>query len=139
MDAPLQARHPAADIALSLAGAAAGGAGGYFAFVWLAGQGFYALALPGVLLGVGAGLMTRTRSLALAVTCGALALGLGVFAEWSRFPFVKDGSLVYFVTHLFDLRPLTLIFIALGGLGGVWFVWRGKKSARRPAGEHSTP
>ncbi len=112
---------PLGNLALGLAGAATGGVLGYLAFGWLAGQGFYALALPGVMLGLGAGVMPRRRSMALAVTCGVLALALGIFAEWKHFPFVKDGSLNYFVTHLFDLRPFTLIMIALGCFGGFWF------------------
>jgi len=134
MNPPLNSRHPAMDTALSLIGAAAGGVAGYFVFGWLAGQGFYALALPGVLAGVGAGLLTKVRSLPLAITCGVLAFFLGVFSEWRHFPFTKDGSFHYFVTHLFDLRPLTLIMIALGGLGGFWFVWRGRGGACAPAG-----
>jgi hypothetical protein len=35
-----------------LAGAVAGGAIGYFTFIWIARQGFYALMLPGALAGV---------------------------------------------------------------------------------------
>ena len=103
-----------------------GGALGYFIFGWLAHQGFYALALPGVMLGVGAAALARRRSIPLAVGCGFLALSLNLFAEWKNFPFVKDDSLAYFVSHLSDLRPLTKLMIAVGGFGGFWFVWRGR-------------
>ena len=102
-----------------LGGAAIGGLLGYFAFVWLLGQGFYALILPGALLGVGASL-ARNRSVALAVVCGLLALGLGVFAEWKTAPFKQDKSLVFFLTHLHENPPLTLIMLALGGLMGFY-------------------
>ena len=44
------------------------------------------------------------RSMALAVVCGVLALALGIFAEWKHFPFAKDDSFTYFVSHLLDLR-----------------------------------
>jgi len=121
MDRQPNTVSPLANAALGLAGAAVGGVLGFLAFGWLAGQGFYALALPGVLLGLGAGVLAKRRSMALAVACGGLALALGIFAEWKYFPFAKDDSLNYFVTHLFDLRPLTLILIALGGFGGFWF------------------
>ena len=57
---------------LALGGALVGGAVGYAAFFWIAGQGLYMLALPGVLVGVGAGLLP-TRSVAFAVLCGVLA------------------------------------------------------------------
>ena len=42
--------HPAVNLALGLAGAEMGGVLGYFAFDWLAQQGFFAAALPGVFL-----------------------------------------------------------------------------------------
>jgi hypothetical protein len=117
---------------LGLAGAATGGVLGYLAFGWLAGQGFYALALPGVLLGLGAAVLAKKRSMPMAVACGILALGLGVFAEWKHFPFAKDDSLKYFLTHLPDLRPLTLIMIGLGGFGGFWFA-RPAPGLRQPS------
>jgi hypothetical protein len=123
---------PVANTAFGLAGAAIGGVAGYFAFGWLAGQGFYALALPGVLLGLGAAVLAKIRSMALAVACGILALALGIFAEWKHFPFAKDDSFTYFVSHLFDLRPFTLIMIGLGGFGGFWFA-RPAPGARPPA------
>jgi hypothetical protein len=126
------------DAALSLAGAAAGGGLGYLAFGWLAGQGLYALALPGVLLGLGATVLARRRSMALAVACGVLALALGVFAEWKHFPFAKDESWSYFLAHFFDLRPLTLIMIGLGGFGGFWFA-RPKPGPQRSASSENPP
>jgi hypothetical protein len=58
---------------LVLIGAVAGGLVGYFGFLWIARQGFYALVLPGGLLGVGASLFPN-RSTALCIVCGLLAL-----------------------------------------------------------------
>jgi hypothetical protein len=124
MDAQLRPVNPLIGLGLGVAGALAGGIVGYFVFGWLAGQGFYAVALPGVLVGVGAGWFPRERSLPLAVGCGILALLLGLFAEWKHFPFVKDESFGYFITHVLDRRPFTLLMLALGAFAGFWFAWR---------------
>jgi hypothetical protein len=102
---------------ITLGGAIAGGVLGYFACFWLAGQGFYALALPGGLLGLGAGL-GKNRSVALAVLCGLVAVGLGLYTDWHLFPFAKDNSLQYYLLHVHDLSPVTLLMIAIGGAIG---------------------
>ncbi len=52
---------------------------------------------------------------------------LGCFTEWRFAPFIADDSLTYFLTHLHNLKTLTLIMIVVGGLCGYWF---GKGSAR---------
>jgi hypothetical protein len=101
-------------IVLGLLGAAVGGCVGYFAFFWIARQGFYALVLPGALLGWGAGLASRRRSTALAAICAVAGLALGIAAEWRFAPFAADASLPYFLAHLHALRPVTLLMIALG-------------------------
>jgi hypothetical protein len=101
-------------IALGLLGALAGGCVGYFAFFWIAGQGFYALMLPPGLLGIGAGLAARRRSRPLAMGCGVAGLALGLFTEWRYAPFVTDKSLAYFLTHIQELRPITLLMLAVG-------------------------
>ena len=133
------APSPLANVPLALAGAAMGGVLGYFAFGWLAGQGFYALALPGVLLGLGAGVVGKRRSMGMATVCGILAVAFGVFAEWKHFPFAKDDSLTYFVTHLFDLRPLTLIMIGLGGFAAFWFARPAAGPKQTALGGNPTP
>jgi|KBSSwiStaDraftv2_1062776.scaffolds.fasta_scaffold1203479_2 hypothetical protein len=123
--------------ARGLLGAVLGGAAGYFATGWLARQGFYAMALPGASIGLGAGLLVTKRCPGVAIVCGILALALGVFTEWSNFPFVRnarlgsDPSLGYFLRHLGNLRPLTLILIGLGTVAGYWFALGvgGKRSA----------
>src|SRR5690348_17084569 len=102
---------------LALCGALAGGTLGYFAFSWIWDQGFYALVLPGALLGFGAGIVPN-RSVLVAVVCGLLATALGVFTEYRFFPFVADHSFLYFVSHVYELKPLTLVMIAVGGLIG---------------------
>jgi len=109
------------NMARGLLGAAVGGAAGYFVTGWLARQGFYTMALPGVGVGLGAGLLVTKRCPGVAVFCGILALALGVFTEWKNFPFVRDASFGYFVRHLGELRPLTLIMLGLGTLAGYWF------------------
>jgi hypothetical protein len=107
--------------ARGLLGAALGGAAGYFVTGWLARQGFYAMALPGASIGLGAGLLVTKRCPGVAIFCGILALALGVFTEWKHFPFIRDGSLSYFIRHVGELRPLTLILIGLGTAAGYWF------------------
>ena len=102
-----------------LIGAIVGGLVGYFAFFWIARQGLYALVLPGGLLGLGASLFPN-RSTGLCILCGLLALALGLMAEWKFAPFITDGSLGYFLTHLQQLRPITLIMIAAGAFIGYW-------------------
>lgn len=107
-------------IALGLLGAAVGSAVGYFAFFWIADQGFYALPLPPAFLGLGAGLAARQRSSLLAVLCGVAGLALGLYTEWRFAPFIADDSLLYFITHVYKLKPITLILLAVG----VFFSYR---------------
>lgn len=101
-----------------LLGAVIGGAIGFYAFLWITRQGYYALALPGGLLGLGAGLCARGRSMALATICGVAALILGLYAEWRFAPFTANTSLGYFVAHIGSLQPMTLVMIALGAILG---------------------
>jgi hypothetical protein len=112
---------------LAFAGAAVGGAIGYFAFFWIAAQGFYALALPGALLGFGAGIVT-TRSIWVAVASGVAATALGIFTEFRFAPFRDDPSFGFFLANLSQLRPITLIMIALGGLIGFWVPFHRRES-----------
>jgi hypothetical protein len=111
---------PWKNLLLGLAGALAGGAVGYIAFIWIARQGFYALMLPGAAAGLGASLLVRDRSVLRGVLCGLFALGLGLFAEWRFAPFIKDPGFGYFLAHIADLQPITLLMITAGGVFGYW-------------------
>jgi hypothetical protein len=110
---------------LSAIGAVLGGALGYAAFFWIARQGFYALILPGALLGMGCGLLSQHRSSLRGVLCGLAAVALGLYTEWKFEPFVADERFGYLLTHVFQLRGLTQIMIIVGG---VLAFWMGKDS-----------
>lgn len=110
----------AKSLAIGLAGALAGGALGHFAFLWIARQGFYALMLPGALAGLGGGLFVKNKSVLRGVLCGLFAILLGLFSEWRFAPFIADPGLGYFLVHVFDLKPITLLMIAIGGVFGYW-------------------
>jgi hypothetical protein len=112
-------------LSLVLCGAVAGGMLGYFGFFWIAAQGFYALALPGGLLGLGAGIV-KNRSIVVAVSCGLTATALGVFTEWRFAPFIDDDSFAYFLAHVYQLKPITFVMILVGGLIGFWVPYRRK-------------
>jgi hypothetical protein len=110
-----------ANWSLGLIGVVVGGAIGYFGFALLVHEGYYGLLLPGSLLGLGCGALSGGRSNLLGLVCCALAALLGIFTEWRFFPFRADGSFVYFLAHLHDCTPTTLISMAAGGFFGFWF------------------
>jgi hypothetical protein len=105
---------------LGLIGAAAGGVFGYVVFHWIARQGFYALIVPGGMLGLGCNLLARHPSWPRGVACSLAALVLGFYTEWSFMPFNADGTFSYFLTHAYQLKPITLVMIAAGGLLAYW-------------------
>ncbi len=111
------------NIVIALGGACLGGVLGFFGFSLLLGQGFYALVLPGGLLGLGAGIVP-TRSILVAVVCGLAAIALGLFTQFHFFRFPDDDSLSYFLSHLGSLRPVTLLMIAVGGVIGFYVPFR---------------
>ncbi len=110
------------DVAVLL-GAVAGGVLGHVVFNWFVDQGFYALVIPGGLVGLGAGII-KPRSSWLAVASGLLALGAGLVTEWRFAPFLADESLPYFLAHLHQLKPITQLMIAIGGVIGFWVPFR---------------
>ena len=103
--------------------ACVGGVLGYVGFVLLLDRGYYALVLPGGLLGLAAGI-PRSRSLKVPALCGILGIMAGLLAEYRFAPFVADATLGYFLTHAINLQPLTLFLIGLGGLIGFWVPFR---------------
>ncbi len=117
--------------ALVLGGAVLGGVVGYFAFFWIAQQGFYGIALPGGLLGLGAGCVA-CRWRWPSVVCGVMALALTLFTEWKHAPFAKDESLSYFLMHLQDKATVKLLMIAAGTFIGFWVPFRRVESDRQP-------
>ncbi len=122
--------------ALVFGGAALGGVVGYFAFFWIAQQGFYGIALPGGLLGLGAGCVAGRWP---AVVCGVLALALTLFTEWKFAPFLKDESLSYFLLHIYEKAPIKLLMIAAGTAIGFWVPFRRVESDRRTIPTTSGP
>ncbi|NJN05748.1 MAG: hypothetical protein HC814_04365 [Rhodobacteraceae bacterium] len=73
----------------------------------------------------------RRGSLPLSIITGIAALVLGVLAEWRLAPFKTDSSLGYFLSHLHQLRPLTLIMIGIGAYVCFWMPFRaGRRQSR---------
>ena len=108
---------------LALCGAGVGGALGWWAYGWIMAQGFYSSALPGALLGLGAGVVA-TRARWLPFVCAAAALALGFLAEWHYRPFKEDESLTFFLQNAHHLKPITWIMIAFGGLVAFYVPFR---------------
>jgi hypothetical protein len=99
---------------LGVIGGIVGGVFGFVLFFWIIKQDFYAMVLPGASIGLGCGLLARHPSTARGVVCAIAALGLGLYTEWRYAPFIGDDRFSYLVTHFYQLRPITLIMIALG-------------------------
>jgi hypothetical protein len=117
---------PVVGTVLGLGGALVGAFLGYLLFVAIAGQGFYAIVLPGALSGVGCGALSRRKSNTLGIICGVLGLIAGILAEWRFAPFIADKGLFYFLTHIHELTRFTQVLILLGAAFAFWF-GRGRK------------
>ncbi|MCH8830356.1 MAG: hypothetical protein IID45_12335 [Planctomycetes bacterium] len=104
-----------------LIGAVVGGFIGYHGCDWILRHGFYAMVLPGGLLGFGAG-FAKNRSVLLAALCGIAAIALGLYSEWKLLLYVDSFS--YFLQHVFDVNPVPLLMIAAGGFLGFWMPFR---------------
>jgi hypothetical protein len=104
---------------LVVAGGLVGGVAGWFLLHFLLQFGLYGIMIPGVMVGLGAGYF-RSRFLWPAMLCGLLALLLGFAAEWWYFPWAKDKSLLFYLQHIHELSPITLLLIGLGGVLGFW-------------------
>ncbi|MCF7975620.1 MAG: hypothetical protein K9N55_17520 [Phycisphaerae bacterium] len=109
------------DMLLGLAGAIAGAVLGYFLVFVIARQGFYAIALPGALLGLGCGALSGRKSVAMGIMCGVLGFAVGIYTQWRFAPFVKDESLSFYLAHLLDVNRVTQILILMGAMLAFWF------------------
>jgi hypothetical protein len=121
--------------ALGAVGAVIGGIAGYFAFTWLANHGWYGLMLPGALLGFGCGMLARHRSSLRGLACALGALGLALFAEWKEFPFAKDDSFFFMVSHFHEKSPPKILMLVAGMLLAFWLGKDGGYSGRVGAGK----
>jgi hypothetical protein len=99
---------------LGIIGGIVGGVFGFVLFFWIIKQGFYAMVLPGASIGLGCGLLARHPSTLRGVACAIAALCLGLYTEWRYMPFIGDDQFSFLVMHFYQLRPITLIMIALG-------------------------
>lgn len=112
---------------LGLIGATVGAFAGYFGYKWGLSQGFDAAVAPGALLGFGFALAARSPRLEFGILCAVLALLFSLYVEWTFWPFVKDDSLGYFLTHLHELKPLKLLMI-LAGVYLAFSIGKGRES-----------
>ena len=113
---------------LGLLGAAAGGAIGYFGFWLLYSQGLYAMVLPGAMVGLGCGAASGGKSNVLGAVCAALAVAVSLSAEWTHRPFLADDGLAFFLTHLHQLKGVTMLAITIGA-GIAYWLGRGRPGA----------
>ncbi|MFO0808209.1 MAG: hypothetical protein U0746_06265 [Gemmataceae bacterium] len=108
---------------LAVLGGIAGGVLGFIVCVWTYEQGFYALALPGCLVGFGAGYF-RPRSILVAIASGIGATALGLLVDHHVAPFRDDRSLTFYLSNLSHLAPVVKLMIAVGGFVGFWVPFR---------------
>jgi hypothetical protein len=112
---------------LAVVGAIAGGILGFFAVGWLARQGLYSVLLPGAFVGIGSLLGKGCRGAAIPFLLGLLGVIAVYLAEWHYFPFVRDGSLGFFVKHLSSLKPFTHLLAVAGGLIAFWIPFKSQE------------
>ncbi len=96
---------------LAMVGAAVGGLVGYGLVFWLLDRGLLGLALPGGLLGVGAGVVVN-RGRWVALVCGIAALVLGLTADYQSL--AKPPAVADYLMGLPSRSVVTLAMLAVG-------------------------
>lgn len=104
-----------------LAGGVFAGIIGFMIFSWILGQGFYALIVPGAAVGFGFGTAARGRCTVYGIVSAIIGLGVSLYTEWSFFPFKADPGFGYFIAHAHQLKPVSLLMIAVGTASAYWF------------------
>jgi len=89
--------------------------------IWALKRGFYALILPGALLGLGCNVLARHRSLGRGLGCAVAAFVLTLHADWRYEQFPDDGSFSFFATNFYRLDTVTLVMLGLGTLFAFWW------------------
>lgn len=105
----------------AICGTIAGMLLGYVGFALLWKLGFYAMVVPGTMIGLGCGAQSGGRSLMLGLFAAFVAMGFGLFIEWKFFSFIADDSFGYFLTNLSELKTQTKLLITAGAFAGFWF------------------
>jgi hypothetical protein len=108
-DKPGSSLWPA--ILRGIAGGASGGALGYFVFDWALTQGYYALVLPGSLVGLGCGLASGRKVLALGILSAVGAFAVGVLADWNSLANPSPTILGHLATLLQSNRQMAALLI----------------------------
>lgn len=128
---------PTARLVRGIFGGIAGGLLGGLACKLLAGQGLYAVAIPGGLVGIGFLLAARHRHIVFGFVSGLLGLLAGLLTQWQVYS--NEPSFFNLVIDLKDYHSATWIMIGLGtimafviGLGSP-----SNASGVRPPSQHS--
>jgi hypothetical protein len=95
-----------------ITGIVAGAGSGLLIFKWLLSQGFYGLAIPGAMLGIGFSMAVRRRHWSLAISSAALAFFWGLYCQWSAFD--RRADLSEFVSNLPQMSLWTWAMLLVG-------------------------
>ena len=104
-----------------LIGAAIGGTIGWFVYFLLLDYGLDGLMIPGALVGLGFGLLSKRAFLSAGFLCAILGLGLMLCCEWKSLLAFQDEPLTEFLSNLGGLNTRSKIMMGAGTLMAFWF------------------
>ena len=107
------------NLILGVVGGVGGGVIGFLICKWLSSQGFYAVVIPGSLVGMGFGYCARKRHVVFGCVSGILGLFAGLITQWKVYS--NEPSFWKLVGELKDYSAVTWIMLGLGTVFAVSF------------------